>query len=88
MKLSPELDVYPWQGVMDMRRSFDLLVQFVKEQLKVPATSGAVYVFFSRCRSKVKLLYWDRDGYAIWHRHLEAGEYRIETTEGTQKISV
>lgn len=54
MKLSPEIEVYLWKGVMDLRRSFDLLAQFVKEQLKVPATSGAVFISFSRCRSKVK----------------------------------
>ncbi len=65
-----------------MRCGFDRLSSFVSEQFGSSAiTSKAVYVFFSRCRKRVKLLYWDRDGFAVWHKRLEAGSYKVERRE-------
>ena len=81
--------IYLWRGAFDMRCGFDRLASFASEHYaSSPLTSGAVYVFFSRCRRRVKLLYWDRDGFAIWHKRLEAGSYRIERSEEHAVVSV
>lgn len=79
--------VYLWQGSVDMRMSFDRLSSFVQEQLKRAVISGGVYVFFSRCRSRVKILYWDRDGYALWHKRLEAGSYKVEKKDEQEVVT-
>lgn len=82
-------EVYLWQGVVDMRTGFDRLAAFVSEHLSQSViNSGGVYLFFSKCRTKVKLLYWDKDGYALWYKRLEAGKYRIPRAELHEMISV
>jgi transposase len=85
--LGCEVSVYLWQGAFDMRVGFDRLGLFVQERLGVCVMSGGVFVFFSRCRSRVKLLYWDRDGYAMWHKRLEAGTYKVERVEEREVIT-
>ena len=44
-------------------------------------------MFISRCRRKVRVLYWDRDGYALWHKRLEAGVFKVERIEGYEEIT-
>ncbi len=85
--ISPDVSVYLWQGAMDMRKSFDALSSFVAEQLGRNVIREGVYVFFSRCRKRVKILYWDRDGYALWQKRLEAGSYRIERVDACEVVT-
>lgn len=79
--------VYLWQGTVDMRMGFDRLSAFVAEQMKRHVMSGGVYVFFSRCRSKVKIFYWDKDGYALWQKRLESGSYKVVKVNEEDLIS-
>ena len=85
--LDPGVSVYLWLGRTDMRMSFDRLSRLVQEQLSRSVVAGGVYVFFSRRRERVKILYWDRDGYALWQKRLEAGTFRVENREGCEEIS-
>jgi transposase len=87
MKVSSEVPVYLWQGACDMRCSFDRLSGLVTEHIKSSVIGGGAYVFFSRCRRKVKILYWDQDGFAIWHKRLEAGTYKVEKTDTHEVIT-
>jgi transposase len=59
----------------DMRKSFDSLSALVADQLGHDPLSGHLFVFTSRRRDRVKLLYFEKGGLAIWYKRLEEGTF-------------
>ena len=60
---------------VDMRKSFDGLAEVVRSFLGRDPLSGSLFVFRNRSRHLVKVLWWDRDGLAIYYKRLERGAF-------------
>lgn len=92
MHLPASVRVYLCLTACDMRKSFDGLHALVRDYLELDAYAGHLVVFASRRRDRVKILYWDRDGFAIWSKRLETGTYAMalagSAEERRQEITV
>ena len=65
----------------DLRKSFDSLAELVRQQLAGDPLSGQLFVFRNKRGDRVKLLYWDEDGFVIIYKRLEAGTFRFPQAE-------
>jgi transposase len=84
MHLPASVRVYLCLTPCDMRKSFDGLHALVREHLELDALAGHLFVFASRRRDRVKILYWDRDGFALWSKRLEEGTYAMPAGEAAE----
>jgi transposase len=75
--LPASVRVYLCTSPCDMRRSFDGLHALVNGRMQMDAFAGHLFVFANRRRDRVKILYWDRDGFAVWAKRLEQGTYAM-----------
>jgi transposase len=75
--LPASVRVYLCLSACDMRLSFDGLHALVRDHLQLDAFAGHLYLFASRRKDRLKIMYWDTDGFAIWAKRLEAGVYKI-----------
>lgn len=65
---------------VDMRKSFDGLAEVVRSFLGHDPLSGSLFVFRNKGGHLVKILWWDRDGLAIYYKRLERGEFQFPRT--------
>lgn len=74
----------------DMRRGFDRLAEMITEFLGQDPLGGHLFVFRSRGGDRLKILFWDRDGFAIYYKRLEQGTFRFPRveTEGTAGLEI
>jgi transposase len=65
----------------DLRKSFDSLAELVRQQLGTDPLSGQLFVFRNKRADRIKLLYWDEDGFVILYKRLEAGTFRFPAAD-------
>lgn len=77
LSLSPSIQVFMAVEPVDMRKSFDGLSAAVQTVFDRNVLDGHLFLFLNRRRDRIKVLWWDRDGLAIWAKRLESGTYEL-----------
>ena len=77
LTLPPNVAVLLHRESIDIRKSFDGLIGIVRTALRLDPLTPTFFVFFNKDRNKLKILYWDNDGFAIWYKRLEKGTFHL-----------
>jgi transposase len=73
---------------VDMRKSFDGLSGLVEECFRQDLLDGHLFLFVNRRRDRIKVLYFDHDGLAIWYKRLEVGSFQVPDAGGHDGIEL
>lgn len=76
LSLPPSVRIFIAKQPVDGRKGADGLAVLVRCSFEHDPLDGHLHVFFSKRRDRVRVLYWDRDGFALWTKRLERGRYR------------
>jgi len=76
-----QLRVFLCTTPTSMSFSFDRLMGLAETIFKRNPLSGHLFVFLNRSRNRMKILYWDRDGFCIWYKRLEAGVFQLPASD-------
>lgn len=84
LMMSSGLKVWVSSHATDMRKGCFSLAVLVQQSFKLEPRSQNLFVFFSRKCDRVKILYWDRNGFALWYKCLAKGRYRPPKMDGAR----
>jgi len=84
LSLAAGTRIYVAIGATDMRKGFDSLCGIIADTLQHDPLSGHLFLFVNRRRDKLKILYWDGDGLAIWYKRLEQGTFQMPKVNNQQ----
>lgn len=76
LSLPPSVRLFVATQPVDGRKGVDSLMVLVRDVLRYDPLSGHLFVFFSKRCDRVRIVYWDRDGFAMWQKRLERGRFR------------
>lgn len=71
--LPSSVSIYLCEAPVDMRKGFDGLAAIIRNTLGMDPLAGGLFLFLSKRNNRVKCLFWDRDGYALFYKRLEKG---------------
>lgn len=82
LSLPASVRIFVCLAPADMRRSFDGLASMAEQVVEQDPLSGHLFVFRNRRGDRVKILWWDTDGYALFYKRLEAGVFKFPQRAG------
>ena len=89
LNVPSQVRVYVCTMATDMRRSFDGLHALVLQVFKSDPLDGHLFVFRNRRGDRIKMLWWDRDGLAIFYKRLEAGTFQLPAaSDNSQAVEI
>lgn len=75
LSFSGNAKIFLYKLPVDLRKGFEGLSQIIESVLNQNPTNGAYYAFLNQRRDRMKVFYWDGDGFAIWYKHLQKGSF-------------
>lgn len=75
MRFTEELPVYLHRQPVDFRKAINGLSVIVQESMQLDPFGCACYVFVNRLRDRIKILYWENNGFCLWHKRLEKHKF-------------
>jgi transposase len=77
LSLPPSVRLFVATEPVDGRKGADSLMVIVRDVFGHNPLSGHLFIFFSMRRDRVRIVYWDRNGFATWTKRLERGRFTL-----------
>lgn len=77
LKIRKDTQIYVSLSPIDMRKSIDSLSIVVVEEFRNDPQSGHLFIFFNRNRDKVKIVYWDKNGFVLHYKRMEKHRFVV-----------
>ncbi|MGL0957816.1 IS66 family insertion sequence element accessory protein TnpB, partial [Vibrio vulnificus] len=81
-------EIYLYRESVDFRKSINGLAAIIESDTDLPLGSGALFLFTNKQRDKIKVLYWDKTGFALWYKRLEKAKYKWPTKEQNEVFTL
>jgi transposase len=88
LSVSPVVKIFLYGQAADLRRGYDGLASIVQDAMDEDPLSGSLFVFVNKRANRIKMLYWDETGYAIWMKRLEVGTFEIPRVGESLSIKI
>jgi transposase len=82
LSLPPSVRLFVATRPIDGRKGADSLMVMVRDMFRLAPLSGHLFVFFTMRRDRIRIVYWDRNGFAMWTKRLERGRFRLPVAAG------
>ena len=69
-------NIYLYRNIVDFRKSIDGLTAIVQNEMSLNPFENHLFIFTNRRRNKIKILYWDKTGHALWYKRLDESYFR------------
>lgn len=86
LPFNAEIFLYP--KPIDFRKQIDGIIEIVADILDMNPTSGQIFIFRNKMANKLKILYWDRNGFWLLYRRLESGKFLIPNQDMAISMSL
>ena len=88
LTLSPTIRIYLCVRPADFRCGMDRLANLARERVEEDPLNGHLFVFRNRRGNRLKVLYWDRNGWALWYKRLERGRFGFPDAGGGESRTI
>lgn len=77
-----------YNGHVDFRKSIDGLASIVQYELNEDPFAKTLFLFFSKNKKKIKILYWDTNGFCLWYKRLEKDQFKLQKNLSCKSIFI
>jgi transposase len=81
-------EIFLHRDFVDFRKSINGLVSIVEDELVRDAYTGTLFVFCNKAKDKLKILYWDKTGFALWYKRLEKQKFKWPSKLSSQEFEL
>lgn len=79
LNLTEDTGIYVASHAVDCRKAINGLAALVLDEFARPPNDGSVYIFYNQACDRVKCLYWDKNGFVLYHKRLERGRFKLKS---------
>lgn len=83
--LPPSVRIYFATALVDMRNGIDGLRALVEQTLRKDPYEGHLFVFVGKAKDKVKILFWDKNGFVLHMKRLERGRFQLPVVDASKR---